>query len=418
MRWRIAVFSVIAAVSAAAVASFGIAAPSGPQVTAQLLAQRGASAAVQVDAELILAVDVSYSMDPDEQQLQREGYMAAITSREFLQAMKQGMNGRIAMTYFEWAGSHHQQIIVPWRLIDGPESADGFAADIGRARYTRASRTSISSALLFAAPLFDGSGYHGVRRVIDVSGDGVNNNGPPVTMVRDEVLAKGITINGLPILLKRPNASTLDIEQLDIYYEDCVIGGPGAFVIPIKERDQFKEAIRTKLVLEIAGRKPPPHRASPAPSASACGRSAGATRLRPPARNGERAACSDRRRRHRGHVACHRAHAWRNIEHHRRNRSGLARLWRGDHDHWTEFARFRRPRPARSYRRRGLLLQRHAHLRRGRQRHRALARGRPPAGRAYPEQRRHPAAGPASDFVGGDARLRRVRAPRRFGRGD
>src|SRR5215216_3256199 len=190
MRWRIAVFSVT--VSAAAVASFGIAAPSGPQI----LAQRGASAAVQVDAELILAVDVSYSMDPEEQQLQREGYMAAITSREFLQAMKQGMNGRVAMTYFEWAGSHHQQIIVPWRLIDGPESADAFAADIGRARYTRASRTSISSALLFGAPLFDGSGYRGVRRVIDVSGDGVNNNGPPVTMVRDEVLAKGITING------------------------------------------------------------------------------------------------------------------------------------------------------------------------------------------------------------------------------
>ena len=111
-------------------------------------------------------------------------------------------------------------------------------------------------ALLFAAPLFEGSGYRGLRRVIDVSGDGVNNNGPPVTTVRDEVVAKGITINGLPILLKRPNVSTLDIDNLDIYYEDCVIGGPGAFVIPIKEREQFKEAIRTKLVLEIAGRKP------------------------------------------------------------------------------------------------------------------------------------------------------------------
>jgi hypothetical protein len=210
-----------------------------------------------VDVELVLAVDVSYSMDPDEQALQREGYMAAITSREFLQALKQGMHGRIALTYFEWAGSHHQQIIVPWRLIDGPESADGFAADIGRARYTRASRTSISSALLFAAPLFEGSGYRGVRRVVDVSGDGVNNNGPLMTPTRDEVLAKGITINGLPIMLKRPNASTMDIGELDIYYEDCVIGGPGSFVIPIKERDQFKEAIRTKLVLEIAGRVPP-----------------------------------------------------------------------------------------------------------------------------------------------------------------
>jgi len=254
MRWRIAVFSVIAVVAVAAVASFGIAAPSGPQI----MAQRGAPAAVQVDAEVVLAVDVSYSMDPDEQQLQREGYMAAITSREFMQALRQGMNGRIAMTYFEWAGSHHQQIIVPWRLIDGPESADGFAADIGRARYTRASRTSISSALLFAAPLFDGSGYRGIRRVVDVSGDGANNSGPLVTLVRDDLVAAGITINGLPIMLKRPNSFTMDLENLDIYYEDCVIGGPGAFVIPIRERDQFKEATRTKLVLEIAGRTPSP----------------------------------------------------------------------------------------------------------------------------------------------------------------
>ncbi len=121
-------------------------------------------------------------------------------------------------------------------------------------------------------PLFDGSGYRGMRRVIDVSGDGANNNGPPVTIARDEVLAKGITINGLPIMLKRPMSATMDIENLDIYFEDCVIGGPGAFVIPIKERDQFKEAIRTKLVLEIAGRTPEPRvvparrarRASPA----------------------------------------------------------------------------------------------------------------------------------------------------------
>jgi hypothetical protein len=250
MRARLSILAIAAAIVAGAVAGLGIAAPSGPQ-----LAQRDAGS-TPVDVELVLAVDVSYSMDTDEQVLQREGYIAAITSREFMQALKQGMHGRIAMTYFEWAGSHHQQIIVPWRVIDGPESADSFAADIARARYSRASRTSISSALLFAAPLFDGSGFRGVRRVIDVSGDGVNNNGPLVTIARDEVLAKGITINGLPIMFKRPNASTMDIDNLDVYYEDCVIGGPGAFVIPIKERDQFKEAIRTKLVLEIAGRTP------------------------------------------------------------------------------------------------------------------------------------------------------------------
>lgn len=197
-------------------------------------------------------------MDPEEQSLQREGYIAAITSREFMQALKQGMHGKVSMTYFEWAGMHHREIIVPWRLIDGPESADAFAADVARARYTRASRTSVSGALLFGAALFPGSGYSGVRRVIDVSGDGVNNNGPLVDLTRDEVLAQGITINGLPIMLKRPNPSTMDIENLDVYFEDCVIGGPGAFVIPIKARDQFKEAIRTKLVLEIAGLMPEP----------------------------------------------------------------------------------------------------------------------------------------------------------------
>lgn len=247
MRARLFIGAVAAVI--AAITGFGFAAPSGPQRLAQ--------GVTPVDVELVLAVDVSYSMDPEEQQLQREGYIAALTSHEFMQALRQGMHGRVAITYVEWAGMHHQQIIVPWRLIDGPESADGFAADIQRARYTRASRTSISGALLFSTPLFDGSGFRGVRRVIDVSGDGVNNNGPLVDVTRDEVIAKGITINGLPIMIKRPTTATMDIEELDIYFEDCVIGGPGAFVIPIKARDQFKEAIRTKLVLEIAGREPP-----------------------------------------------------------------------------------------------------------------------------------------------------------------
>jgi Protein of unknown function (DUF1194) len=250
MRRRMAIIALVA-VLAAALIGLGVAAPGGPQQ----LAQRGAGG-IPVDVELVLAVDVSYSMDPDEQALQREGYMAAMTSMEFMRALREGMHGKIAMTYFEWAGVHHRQIIVPWRLIDGPESADAFSADVGRARYTRASRTSVSGALEFGAMLFESSGYRGIRRVIDVSGDGVNNNGPLVTETRDEVLAKGITINGLPIMIKRPNPSTMDIGELDVYFEDCVIGGPGAFVIPIRERGQFKEAIKTKLLLEIAGRMP------------------------------------------------------------------------------------------------------------------------------------------------------------------
>lgn len=212
--------------------------------------------AAPVDVELVLAVDVSYSMDPEEQALQREGYIAGITSREFMQALRSGHHGKVAVTYFEWAGPYDQKIVVPWRLIDGPEAADAFANELARAPYRRASRTSISGALSFAKPLFDGSGYRGFRRVVDVSGDGANNSGTFVTLARDDVLAAGMTINGLPIMLKRPNAFTMDIDNLDIYYEDCVIGGPGAFVVPIREREQFKEATRTKLVLEIAGRTP------------------------------------------------------------------------------------------------------------------------------------------------------------------
>ncbi len=249
--------------AAIAVAAFGaLAAPR----SALRLADRSPNA-VAVDVELVIAVDVSYSMDQDEQALQREGYITAFTSREFLHALRGGINGKIAVTYFEWAGTHHRQIIVPWRLVEGPESADAFVAEIARAPYSRASRTSISGALMFAKPLFDASGYRGLRRVIDVSGDGVNNNGPLVTTIRDEVLASGITINGLPIMLKRPSSGMMDIDDLDIYYEDCVIGGPGAFVIPIKERSKFIEATRTKLVLEIAGLKPEP-RVIPASAAA------------------------------------------------------------------------------------------------------------------------------------------------------
>ena len=212
--------------------------------------------AIPVDVELVIAVDVSYSMDPDEQALQREGYVQALTSREFMQALREGANGKIAITYFEWAGEFDQKIVMPWRLIEGPESADSVAAEIARAPYRRASRTSISGGLRFAKTLFDTSGYRGLRRVIDVSGDGANNAGPLVVPTRDDVLAAGITINGLPIMLKRPNVGTMDIENLDVYYEDCVIGGPGAFVVPIRERAKFIEATRTKLVLEVAGRQP------------------------------------------------------------------------------------------------------------------------------------------------------------------
>jgi len=255
MRARTSLVSIFAVAVTAAVMlagwSGGLAAPN----SAPRLADNRPNA-VPVDTELVLAVDVSYSMDPDEQALQREGYIAGITSREFMDALQGGMHGKIAVTYFEWAGPGDQRIVVPWRFIDGPQTAGAFANEIAHAPYRRAMFTSIASALQFAKPLFDASGYHGIRRVIDVSGDGTNNSGPLLVPVRDEVLAAGITINGLPIMLKRPTPYSMDIENLDVYYEDCVIGGPGAFVIPIRDRAQFKDAVRTKLVLEIAGGTP------------------------------------------------------------------------------------------------------------------------------------------------------------------
>jgi len=213
-------------------------------------------AANVVDVELVLAVDVSYSMDMDELAIQREGYAQAIISKEFLQALKSLPNGKVSITYFEWAASSDQKIIIPWRLIDGPETADAVASEIMKTPVRRASRTSISGAIYFAMPLFDQDPYHGTRRVIDISGDGPNNNGAPVTPARDEAVSKGIVINGLPIMVKEPSYSTMDIDNLDWYYEDCVIGGPGSFVVPIKDREKFKEAIRTKLLLEVASRTP------------------------------------------------------------------------------------------------------------------------------------------------------------------
>jgi Protein of unknown function (DUF1194) len=252
MRWCVSIGAVLVAGAIAGGDVAGIAAPNATLQQAD--AKNGAAS---VDIELILATDVSYSMDMDELAVQREGYAQALVSKEFLQALKAGPTGKISITYFEWAASSDQKIIIPWRLIDGPETADAVAAEIMRTPVRRASRTSISGAINFAMPLFDEDPYHGLRRVIDISGDGPNNNGTPVTLARDTALGKGIVINGLPIMVKEPSFSTMDIENLDWYYEDCVIGGPGSFVVSIKDREKFKEAIRTKLILEVAGRTPP-----------------------------------------------------------------------------------------------------------------------------------------------------------------
>jgi hypothetical protein len=251
MRWCVSIGAALAAAAMVSGDVAGIAAPA-PKLTQN----QPVDESKRVDVELILAVDVSYSMDMDELAVQREGYALAVTSSEFLQAIKTGPTGRIAVTYFEWAAAHDQKIIIPWRIIDGPESAGAVAEEILKAPLRRASRTSISGAMNFSMALFAENPYRGLRRVIDISGDGPNNNGEPVTVARDAALAKGVVINGLPFMVKEPSASTMDIENLDVYYEDCVIGGPGSFVVPIQGRDKFKEAIRTKLVMEVAGRVP------------------------------------------------------------------------------------------------------------------------------------------------------------------
>jgi hypothetical protein len=214
-----------------------------------------AQAQTPVDLELVIAVDVSLSMDLDEQRLQRDGYVSAFRDAEVHTAITSGPHGRIAVVYMEWAGPLSQQIIIPWTLIDGPQVANVFADKLEAVPISRARMTSISSALQFSARLFDSSGARGTRRVVDISGDGPNNAGPPVVSARDELVAAGIVINGLPVMLKLATGF-FDLADLDRYYAHCVIGGTGAFMIPIKQRSEFKTATRQKLLLEIAGRAP------------------------------------------------------------------------------------------------------------------------------------------------------------------
>ena len=210
--------------------------------------------AVAVDLELVLAVDASRSIDADEAALQRAGYVAAISHPEFIRAIRTGVHGRIALSYFEWAGQVRQDTVIPWQVIDSEESAAGFASQIGGSADTTARGTSISTALIFATGLISAAPFDERRRVIDVSGDGPNNVGMPVKAARDAALSAGIVINGLPLLV-RPSPT---YAHLDRYYGDCVIGGPGSFMLPAYDMSEFATAIRRKLILEVSGDMPPP----------------------------------------------------------------------------------------------------------------------------------------------------------------
>lgn len=207
-----------------------------------------------VDVELILAVDVSLSMSPDELAIQRDGYAAALTHAQVIRAIEDGAHGKIALAYVEWAGDSVQHVIVPWTIVANGADARRVAERLTLAPPNSARRTSISGALAFAADLFAESPHRGARRVVDVSGDGPNNQGAPVVEARDALVAQGITVNGLPLMTTGSGyAGRFDLAGLDAYYRDCVIGGPGAFMIPVNDWSQFPEAVRRKLVLELAG---------------------------------------------------------------------------------------------------------------------------------------------------------------------
>jgi len=227
-------------------------------LAAGLLAASAVHAAEEIDLALVLAVDVSRSMDTTEQKLQRDGYVNAFHHPDIIRAITQGGIGKIAVTYVEWSGPGEQIVVVPWTTIESADTAHRFADRLDRAPISRIDRTSISSALTFSAGLLAARGAGALRQVIDVSGDGPNNTGAPVLTARGEVLVRGITINGLPIMLPNGLNDAGSIPDLDLYYRNCVIGGPNAFTIAIRSSSEFTNATRRKLSLEISATEPAP----------------------------------------------------------------------------------------------------------------------------------------------------------------
>ncbi len=210
-----------------------------------------------VDLELVLAADISSSMDLEEAALQRQGFVRAFRHRDVIDAIQRGRLGRIAVTYVEWADHPYQRTRVDWAEVADTSSAAAFAEAVERSSVKLVEWTSISAVIAFGAQSFEGNGFSGERRIIDISGDGPNNRGPYVVDARDHAVADGIVINGLPIINDRPGPYGFPtLPHLDLYYEDCVIGGPGSFVVVADGLQDFARAIRRKMVLEIAGATP------------------------------------------------------------------------------------------------------------------------------------------------------------------
>jgi hypothetical protein len=232
-------------------------------LAAGMLAGSSAGAALSgehVDIALVITTDVSYSVDENEARFQREGAIAAFRNAEVIKAIQAGPLGRIAVTYIDFSSYSMNKIIAPWHIVHDAASAEAFADLLAIAPRTLGVQTSISSGLEMAEHLIDTSGYVATKRVIDVSGDGPNNEGHLVDKVRDEIVAKGIVINGLPIMTPADQFDVYYLADLDKYYAGCVIGGNGAFIQVAHGFEDLERALRRKLILEIsdAGKAPNP----------------------------------------------------------------------------------------------------------------------------------------------------------------
>jgi hypothetical protein len=251
--------------------------------TAAKLASSAPAAPQTVDLELVLATDNSQSIDRSEALLQRQGIAAAFKHPDVVRAIQSGTYGRIAVAYIDWSSLPFTKLTLNWRIVSDKASADGFADALLRAPYVYGQGTAIGETLAIAAQLIETNAIEGTQRSIDVSGDGPNNTGPPVHQMRDEIAAKRITINGLPVISTGEYGQGdwgIYYGQLENYYLNCVIGGPRAFAIPAKGFEQFAEAVRRKLVLEISDEEHAPSfivRTGAAPD-----RSQPLTPLRPP----------------------------------------------------------------------------------------------------------------------------------------
>ena len=214
---------------------------------------RSARAASEaVDIALVLAVDVSRSIDADEARMQRDGYRSAVSDPEVVRAIRNGVIGAAALAYVEWSGIGYQRLVVPWSRVASQAEADAWAETLGKAPLDSVRDTSIWGAIDFSRRILSECPWEATRRVIDVSGDGANNSGPPAEDARDRAVAEGITVNGLAIMNDRPTFLRSPI-PLDHYYRQHVIGGPGAFVVAAADFEAFGLAVKRKLILEIAG---------------------------------------------------------------------------------------------------------------------------------------------------------------------